>query len=279
MNPARNSDARTTRVSQVATSTHVSTPHVTTPRVSTPRVSTPRVSTARPRTRDGLARPKTGEVRVRIGALGLSSLGIQAAGLVSAVGPDAGGFAAGDRVSYRTTLSEAAPVQGTGRLAVPPASVNTTVVPERELIGFPKDVSLEAAAAYLPLGLMARTIVKQLHSVGRGNRVLVAADETGADAFVTAWVLDLGATVVDDAASADVVVTAADYLAARRWRYANGQAQIASADVFAEVRRGIFDDIEVTNYPIADAQKARDDFEQRVAPAPIVLLPEAREAA
>ena len=233
------------------------------------------MSTARPRTRDGLARPKTGEVRVRIGALGLSSLGIQAAGLVSAVGPDAGGFAAGDRVSYRTTLSEAAPTQGAHFVQGPPASVNTTVVPERDLIGFPKDVSLEAAAAYLPLGLMARAVVKQLHTIGRGNRVLVATDESGAHSFVAAWVLDLGATVVDDAASADVVITAADYAAARSWRYANGQAQIASADVFAEVRRGIFDDIEVTNYSIADAQRARADFEQRVAPAPIVLLPAA----
>ena len=244
-------------------------------RVSPVAKSSARVSTARPRTRDGLARPKTGEVRVRIGALGLSSLGIQAAGLVSAVGPDAGGFAAGDRVSYRTTLTEVAAVQGARYGNGSPASANTTVVPERELIGFPKDVALEAAAAYLPLGLMARIIVKQLHSVGRGNRVLVAADETGADAFVRAWVLDLGATVVADVADADVVVTPADYLAARAWRYANGQAQIASADVFAEVRRGIFDEIEVTNYPIAEAERARADFEQRVAPAPIVLLPEA----
>ena len=238
-------------------------------RSSAPRTaSTPRVSTARPRTRDGLARPKTGEVRVRIGALGLSSLGIQASGLVSAVGPDAGGFAAGDRVSYRTDMpvGETSPYS-TGGLS--------TVVPERELIGFPKDVSLEAAAAYLPLGLVARTIVKQLHSVGRGNRVAIADDETGTAAFVRAWVLDLGAEIVDLAENADVVITQADFVAAHRWRYANGLGQIAAADVFAEVRRGIFDDIPVTNYPIADADRARDELEKRVASSPIVLLPAA----
>lgn len=212
---------------------------------------------------------------MRIAAVGLSALGIQAAGLVSAVGPDAGGFAAGDRVSYRTTLPELADPPAP-RSKVNPATISA-VVPERELIGFPKDVPLEAAAAYLPLGLMARAIVKQLHTIGRGNRVLVAPDESGADAFVAAWVRDLGATVVgiDDAAAADVVVTPGDYAAARRWRYANGQVQIASADVFAEVRRGIFDDIEVTSYPIADAERAYSDLEQRVAPAPIVLLPSA----
>jgi len=230
--------------------------------------TTQRVSTARPRTRDGLARPKTGEVRVRIGALGLSSLGIQAAGLVSAVGPDAGGFAAGDRVSYRTDM----PVGETSPYATGGLS---TVVPERELIGFPKDVSLEAAAAYLPLGLVARTIVKQLHSVGRGNRVAIADDSTGAAPFVRAWVLDLGAEVVEAGDNADVVVTPADFAAAHRWRYANGLGQIAAADVFAEVRRGIFDDIPVTNYPIADADRARDELEKRVASSPIVLLPAA----
>lgn len=238
------------------------------PRTTSAR-TTPRVSTARPRTRDGLARPKTGEVRVRIGALGLSSLGIQAAGLVSAVGPDAGGFAAGDRVSYRTDMpvGETSPYATTGGLS--------TVVPERELIGFPKDVALEAAAAYLPLGLVARTIVKQLHSIGRGNRVAIADDGSGAAAFVRAWVLDLGAVVVGLADKPEVVVTPADFAAAHRWRYANGLGQIAAADVFAEVRRGIFDDIPVTNYPIADADRALDELENRVASSPIVLLPAA----
>ena len=257
--PANTSPIRTTGSS---------TPARTTTTRTTPARPTQRVSTARPRTRDGLARPKTGEVRVRIGALGLSSLGMQAAGLVSAVGPDAGGFAAGDRVSYRTDM----PVGETSPYATGGLS---TVVPERELIGFPKDVSLEAAAAYLPLGLVARTIVKQLHSVGRGNRVAIADDSTGAAPFVRAWVLDLGAEVVGPGDNADVVVTPADFVAAHRWRYANGLGQIAAADVFAEVRRGIFDDIPVTNYPIADADRALDELEKRVAASPIVLLPAA----
>jgi hypothetical protein len=231
-------------------------------------VRAPRVG-ARPRTRDGLARPKMGEVRVRVGALGLSSLGIegvvgmQATGLISAVGPEAGGFAPGDRVAYMTDHAD-------------PASLgSSTVVSERDLIGFPKDVSVEAAAAYLPLGLIARAVVKQLHSVGRGNRVSVATDPGGAHAFVSAWVRDLGATVTEPGDQADVVVTTADYTAARAWRYANGLAQIAAADVFQEVRRGIFDDIPVTNYPIADAARARADLEQRVASNPVVLLPAA----
>ena len=231
-------------------------------------------STARPRTRDGLARPKSGEVRVRVGALGMSSLGVQAAGLVSAVGPEAGGFAAADRVSYRTSFPLPAP--GAVGTADVHGTVFSIVVPERELIGFPKDVSLEAAAAYLPLGLVARTIVKQLHSVGQGNRVSIAPDASGVAAFVAAWVVDLGATVVEPGdQNADVVVTEADYAVAARWRYPNGLSQIAAADVFAEVRRGVFDDIHVTSYPIDEVERARSDFEKRTGAHPIVLLPAA----
>jgi hypothetical protein len=81
--------------------------------------------------------------------------------------------------------------------------------------------------------------------------------------------------VVAPGDNADVVITAADFVAALRWRYANGLGQIAAADVFAEVRRGIFDDIPVTNYPIADADRAREELEKRVASSPIVLLPAA----
>jgi NADPH:quinone reductase-like Zn-dependent oxidoreductase len=219
-------------------------------------------STPRPRTRDGLARPKSGQVRVALGAVGLSELGVQAAGLVRAVGPEAGGFAPGDRVCYRTTLGEHG---------------STAVVSERDLIGFPKDVSLEAAAAFLPVGLVARTVVKQLHSIGRGNRVVVAPDSSGADAFVAAWVTDLGASIVrpGEESRADIVVTAEDYAAAKSWRYGHGLAQIAAADVFHEVRRGVFDSIAVTNYPFADAAKAQDEFQRSGASSPIVLRPAA----
>jgi hypothetical protein len=244
-------------------------------RSSESRSTAPRKSTARPRTRDGLARPKSGEVRVRVGALGLSTLGIQAAGLISAVGPEAGGFAPGDRVSYRTDL-DAADLDGTGLDGTTPTGFSI-VVPERDLIGFPKDVAVESAAAYLPLGLVARTVVKQLHSIGRGNRVAIAPDASGAHAFVAAWAVDLGATVVEPGSdrAADVVVTEADYEAARRWRYGNGLAQIAAADVFAEVRRGIFDDIAVSTYAFADVDRAHADLSERRSASPILLLPAA----
>ena len=205
------------------------------------------------RSRSTLQRPRTGEVRVRVGALGLSTLGVQAIGRIEAVGPEAGGFAPGDRVAYRFT---------------PDTPGLSHIIGERDLIGFPKDVAIEKAAALLPMGLLARTIVKQLHSIGRGNRVAVAVDLGGADAFVTAWCQHLGAIVVDHDAEADVRVTAADYRAARSFKPSHGLAQLAASDVFQAVRLGVFDGLEIASYPLSDAAKAKLAVES----GPVVLL-------
>jgi hypothetical protein len=196
-------------------------------------------------------------VRVRVGAVGMSALGLEAAGTIEAVGPEAGGFAPGDRVVYRQT---------------PETSGMRLILPERDLLGFPKDVSLEAAAGLLPLGMLARTVVKMQHPIGRGNRVFATEDATGVHEFVRAWAIDLGAEPVDSPAGA-VVISSADYEAARRWRYGHGFAQQAAADVFQAVRRGVFDGIAVESYPLAHAREAKSLIDEGAGP--IVLLPAA----
>jgi D-arabinose 1-dehydrogenase-like Zn-dependent alcohol dehydrogenase len=207
------------------------------------------------RARNTLARPRAGEVRVRLGALGLSSLGAQAIGRIEAVGPEAGGFAPGDRVAYRFSSD------------TPGLS---HIVGERDLIGFPKDVPVEKAAALLPQGLVARVVVKQLHSIGRGNRVSVATDDGGVDAFVRAWVEHLGAHVVSD--HADVDISSEDYAVARSLRNSHGVAQIAASDVFQAVRLGVFDGLEIASYPLKDAAEAKRAVQSREAPGPVVLI-------
>ena len=124
-----------------------------------------------------------GDVRVRVGALGISALGTQVAGTVEAVGPDSAGFARNDRVAFRSIASTSS------------TSSATVVVTERELMGIPADVSLDSAAAIFPCALLARTVVKQVHSIGRGTRVAVT-DVSVIAPFVTAWVEHLGGTVV-----------------------------------------------------------------------------------
>ena len=226
---------------------------------------TPSLTTADPtsqrrpsrRSRSGIERPREGQVRIRLGALGLSALGVQAIGRVEAVGPEAAGFAPGDRVAYQFS-------------ALTPGLSH--IVGERDLIGFPKDVAIEKAAALLPLGVIARAIVKQLHSIGRGNRVSVAPDPSGVDAFVRAWAEHLGAAIVEAGEpNVDVAITGEDYKAARMLRNSHGLAQLAASDVFQAVRAGVFDGLAIASYPLSDAAKAKSAFEDRSG-KPVVLL-------
>jgi hypothetical protein len=211
----------------------------------------------RSRSRSAL-RPGEGEVRIRLGALGLSAVGIQAVGKVEAVGPEAAGFAPGDRVAYRVTAK---------------APGLTHIVGERDLIGFPKDVAIEQAAALLPLGLIARAIVKQLHSIGRGNRVSIESDPSGAHVFVRAWAQSLGAEIVTDQNNdVDIAITADDYRAARLIRAGHGLNQLAASDVFQAVRAGVFDGLEFASYPLSDADKVKTAVESRGNTGPVVLL-------
>ena len=194
----------------------------------------------------------------------MSAVGLQAAGFIEAVGPEAAGFAPGDRVAY--------PADAAHKGLRP-------VLSQRDLIGFPKDVAIDKAVGFLPLGLIARTIVKQLHAVGRGNRVYVTPDAAGIDEFVRAWVADLGGVTIASATDADVVVAASDYSAARRWRYGQGLSQQAAVDVFQAVRRGVFAHLPITSYPLADAERARTELASKPTAGPIVLLPTTAVAA
>ncbi|WP_146134322.1 hypothetical protein [Glaciihabitans tibetensis] len=205
-------------------------------------------------------------MRLRMGALGLSSLGVHVVATVDAVGPEVVGFAPGDRVAMREPESRA----GFQR-----------VVSERDLIGIPKDVGFDDAAAFLAQGLVARTILKQLHSVGRGNRIAVLPDPSGAHRLVEAWARHLGATVVaeGDSAAIDVVIGAQDYRAAERWKYGHGLAQLAASDVFRVMREGAFDSVGVSRHPLSDAARVHADVESGRVTGPVVLLPGTGELA
>jgi hypothetical protein len=212
------------------------------------------------RQRQLLPRPGIGQVRLNLGAVGLSPLGVQVVGTVDAVGRDAVGFAAGDRVALRIPGSKPA---------------FPRIASERDLIGIPKDISFDDAAAILPAGLIARTIVKQLRPIGRSNRVHIAADDFGADRFVAAWARHLGATVVSDseATPGDVHVTMADFAAARRWKFGHGLAQLAAADVFQLIRDGAFAEVDVRIHPLGDATRIQNEIDEKRTAGPVVLMP------
>jgi NADPH2:quinone reductase len=138
--------------------------------------------------RDSTGRPGTGQVRVRFGALALGLGGAtSAAGTIDSVGVDAIGFVSGDRVAYWGGDA--------GRIAV-------RLVDVENLIGIPRGVSDQQAAALLPSGLAARTLVKEVHAVGGNDTVLVHAANTLIGSMTVAWAKALGATVIATVGSA-----------------------------------------------------------------------------
>ncbi|MDQ1550278.1 MAG: NADPH:quinone reductase [Microbacteriaceae bacterium] len=138
--------------------------------------------------RDSIGRPGTGQVRVRFGALAFGLGGAtSAAGTIDAVGEDAVGFVSGDRVAYWGGDA--------GRIAV-------RLVDVENLIGIPRGVSDQQAAALLPSGLAARTLVKEVNAVGGNDTVLVHAASTLLGSMTVAWAKALGATVIATVGSA-----------------------------------------------------------------------------
>ena len=171
-----------------------------------------------------MQRPEEGEVRVLVSAMGVTALGTQVTGTVDAVAKDSIGFLRGDRVAFRADAPVGARV----------------IVAEDELIGVPADVSLDAAAAIFPCALLARSVVRQVRSIARGDRVQVA-DTSVVAPFLRAWARHLGADVVDD--ESDVRLDGRDIRAALALRSGHGSAQQAAADVFAAIRAGAFDEV------------------------------------
>ncbi|WP_309614931.1 hypothetical protein [Salinibacterium sp.] len=192
-----------------------------------------------------------GEVRVRVGAVGVSALGTQVAGIIDGVGPDSAGFAKNDRVAFRSLA---------------PTSAAIITVAERDLIGIPADVTLDAAAALFPCAMLARSVVKQVHAVGRGTRVALT-DVSVVAPFVVAWAHHLGATVLSDAIAqleaSDVIISGRSVRTALGMRPGHGSVQQVASDVFAAMRSGAFDAISTST-----AEQARQGSR-----SPVLLHP------
>jgi NADPH2:quinone reductase len=110
-----------------------------------------------------------------------ATIGVEAAGIVTAVGDSSNNFAIGDRVAYYFSLG---------------AYAERRVISARDLIKIPDDVSFDQAASILAKGLTARMLVKQAYAVQQGDIVLVHAAAGGVGSLVSKWVKALGATVI-----------------------------------------------------------------------------------
>ena len=183
-----------------------------------------------------LPTPQPDEVRMRNTAIGLNfidtyhrsglypvdlpaPLGVEAAGVVEAVGDGVTGLAPGDRVASF----------GPGRGAYATARL----VPAAALVKLPDDISDETAAAALLKGCTTEFLVERCGRVEAGWPVLVHAAAGGVGLLLVQWLKAAGATVIGTtgneakaalarAAGADHVLLAGDPDLAGRVRALTG---------------------------------------------------------
>jgi len=145
--------------------------------------------------------PGPGEVRLSHVAVGLNfadtyfrngtypiplpaGMGVEAAGLVQAVGPGVSGFAPGDRVTY------------TGFINTLGAYSTERIVPADPLIKLPDGISFETAAAMTMRGLTSAYLMRRIYPFKEGDSILLHAAAGGVGLIVSQWAKLLGLTVI-----------------------------------------------------------------------------------
>jgi NADPH2:quinone reductase len=118
-----------------------------------------------------------------------SPIGLEAAGVVEAVGGAVQELAPGDRVAY------SAPPIG--------AYADWRCVPVDHLVRLPPSISSELAAGILTKGLTAQYLVFTTYVVKPGDVVLVHAAAGGVGLILCQWAAHLGATVIGTVGSAE----------------------------------------------------------------------------
>lgn len=123
-------------------------------------------------------------------------LGLEAAGIIEALGEGVTRFRAGDRVAYNGTLG---------------AYAQAAVVPADRAVKVPDTVSLETAAAVLLKGMTAEFLVRRCHKVEPGQTVLIHAAAGGVGSILVQWAKALGATVIATVGSEAKAALARDH--------------------------------------------------------------------
>lgn len=145
-----------------------------------------------------LPSPAAGQILVRHHAVGLNYIdtyhrsglyplkmptviGLEAAGVVEAVGEGVTRFKVGDHVAYNGTMG---------------AYAEAAIVPADRAVKVPNGVSLEIAAAVLLKGMTAEFLVRRCFHVKQGDLVLIHAAAGGVGQILVQWCKALGATVI-----------------------------------------------------------------------------------
>ena len=118
-----------------------------------------------------------------------AGLGVEAAGVVEALGAEVAGWRIGDRVGYAS--------QTTGAYA------SWLDVPADRLVAIPDSISDEGAAAILLKGLTAETLIFGCARIEPGQSALVPAAAGGMGRLLVQWLSAIGVKVVAHAGSAE----------------------------------------------------------------------------
>ncbi|KVZ93773.1 quinone oxidoreductase family protein [Burkholderia ubonensis] len=150
--------------------------------------------------------PGPGEVRVKHAAVGLnfadtyfrsglypvplpSGIGVEAAGVVEAVGDGVTHVAVGDRVTY------------TGFINTLGAYSTERLVPAAPLIRLPDAIACDTAAAMTMRGLTSAYLLRRIHAFNAGDSILLHAAAGGVGLIASQWAKLLGLTVIGTVSS------------------------------------------------------------------------------
>jgi NADPH2:quinone reductase len=150
--------------------------------------------------------PGKGEVRLKHTAIGLNfidtyhrsglypvslptGIGLEAAGVIEAVGEGVSHLKSGDRVAY-----------GTGPIG---AYAEARNLPANRVLKIPAGISDEAAAGMMLKGMTARYLLNATYVVKPGDTILLHAAAGGVGLLASQWAKALGATVIGTVGSDD----------------------------------------------------------------------------
>jgi NADPH2:quinone reductase len=123
-----------------------------------------------------------------------SGLGLEAAGVVEALGADVTDLSIGDRV-----VCVAGPDS---------AYAEARIVPAQRVVRIPDTVSDRIAAAMMIRGMTARYLVRQTYRVQKGDWILVHAAAGGVGTILCQWAKHLGANVIGTVGSSEKIAVA-----------------------------------------------------------------------
>ena len=159
-----------------------------------------------------VAEPGQGQVRLKHTAVGLNyidtyhrsglykiqlpaTIGMEGAGVVTAVGQGVSDLKVGDRVAYASPMG---------------SYCEERLIPAASVIKVPDGVDDKTAAAMMLQGMTVRYLLKETYKVGPGTTMLLHAAAGGIGLIACQWAKHLGATIIGTTSSAEKAKLATD---------------------------------------------------------------------